>query len=458
MESPVQTADSATEAGSAALASANMPGWKKRVVIFMTGQTISMFGSFLVQYAILWHLTLTTKSGLVLALAVIFGFVPQAIVSIFAGVWADRVNRRLMIIVSDSTIALSTLGLALLMLSGVDDLWLIFLVMAVRSIGAGVQMPAVSAMIPQIVPSDKLMQINGINSTIQSIMGLVAPVVAAAVYASFSIVSIFFVDVFTAIIGVGMLALIKVPSLDRVKSDEKPSYFADLKDGLNYIFTHDLVRWVMVVFAVVFLLAVAPSNLSPLFIARNFGTEVWKLTVAEVTFSLGMALGGALLALFAKKVNRIAMIIGVSIFFGFVTIGMGLSTNLIVFCILFFVIGVAVPSFYTSAMTMLQETVEPERQGRVFGFVGIVIALAMPVGMAVLGPLADVIPIETLFIICGIAMVVAASAAALLPAGKRAIAAAHAGVGQSLDDQNAVVEADATSASSSQTPKDQPND
>ena len=436
----------------------NSLGWKKRVAIFMTGQTISMFGSFLVQYAILWHLTLTTKSGLVLALAVIFGFVPQAIVSIFAGVWADRVNRRLMIIVSDSAIALSTLGLALLMLSGVDDLWLIFLVMAVRSIGAGVQMPAVSAMIPQIVPSDKLMQINGINSTIQSIMGLVAPVVAAAVYASFSIVSIFFVDVFTAIVGVGMLALIKVPSLDRVKSDEKPSYFADLKDGLNYIFTHDLVRWVMVVFAVVFLLAVAPSNLSPLFIARNFGTEVWKLTVAEVTFSLGMALGGALLALFAKKVNRIAMIIGVSIFFGFVTIGMGLSTNLIVFCILFFVIGVAVPSFYTSAMTMLQETVEPERQGRVFGFVGIVIALAMPVGMAVLGPLADVIAIETLFIICGIAMVVAASAAALLPAGKRAIAAAHAGVGQSLDDQNAVVEAGATSASSSQTPKDQPND
>ena len=146
-----------------------MPGWKKRVAIFMIGQTISMFGSFLVQYAIMWHLTLTTKSGLVLALAVIFGFVPQAIVSIFAGVWADRVNRRLMIIFSDSAIALSTLGLALLMLSGVDDLWLIFLVMAVRSVGAGVQMPAVSAMIPQIVPSDKLMRINGINSTIQSV-------------------------------------------------------------------------------------------------------------------------------------------------------------------------------------------------------------------------------------------------------------------------------------------------
>lgn len=420
-----------------------MSGWKKRVTIFLAGQTISMFGSFLVQYAILWHLTLTTKSGGVLALAVIFGFVPQAIVSIFAGVWADRVNRRLMIIVSDSVIALSTLGLALLMLSGIDDLWLIFLVMAVRSVGAGVQMPAVSALLPQIVPASQLMRINGINSTIQSAMGLVAPVAAAAVYASYSIVAIFFVDVVTAVIGVGMLTLIAVPSLARVLSDEKPSYFADLKDGLNYIFTHDLVRWVMIVFGVVFLLAVAPSNLSPLFIARNFGDEVWKLTVAEVTFSIGMAIGGALLALFANKVNRIAMIIGVSIFFGIITIGMGLSTNLIVFCILFFVIGVAVPSFYTSAMTMLQETVEPERQGRVFGFVGIVIALAMPVGMAVLGPLADIIPIETLFIYSGIAMVVAASAAVLLPGGRRAIAAARASTGV---------------ASASQTPAVQPND
>jgi len=440
---PQMSKDSAAEQITDAQASESMPGWKKRVAIFLTGQTISMFGSFLVQYAILWHLTLTTKSGGVLALAVIFGFVPQAIVSIFAGVWADRVNRRLMIIVSDSVIALSTLGLALLMLSGIDDLWLIFLVMAVRSVGAGVQMPAVSALLPQIVPTDQLMRINGINSTIQSALGLVAPVAAAAVYASYSIVAIFFVDVVTAVIGVGMLTLIAVPSLSRVLSDEKPSYLADLRDGLNYIFTHDLVRWVMIVFGVVFLLAVAPSNLSPLFIARNFGDEVWKLTVAEVTFSIGMAIGGALLALFANKVNRIAMIIGVSIFFGVITIGMGLSTNLIVFCVLFFIIGVAVPSFYTSAMTMLQETVEPERQGRVFGFVGIVIALAMPVGMAVLGPLADIIPIETLFIYSGIAMVVAASAAVLLPGGRRAIAAARASTGVS---------------SASQTPAVPPND
>ena len=442
MESQVNTANAG------AMSSENMPGWKKRVAIFMTGQTVSMFGSFLVQYAIMWHLTLTTKSGLVLALAAVFGFLPQAIVSIFAGVWADRVNRRAMIIVSDSVIALATLGLALLMLSGVSDLWLIFLVMAVRSVGAGVQMPAVSALLPQIVPTDKLRSINGINSSIQSALGLLAPVAAAAVYANMSIVPIFFIDVVTAVIGIGMLTLIAVPTLDRAASADKPSYFADLKDGISYIFTHDLVRWVMGIFAIVFLLTVAPSNLSPLMIARNFGTEVWKLTVLEVSFSVGMALGGALIAVFAKKVNRISMIIGTSMFFGVLAVALGFTTNLILYYVLFFIIGVAVPSFYTSAMTLLQETVEPERQGRVFGFVGIVISVAMPLGMAVLGPLADVFRVESLLIVTGGAMVVIAAAAILLPSGRKAIAAAHASTGQALGE----------AAATSQTPAGQPND
>jgi DHA3 family macrolide efflux protein-like MFS transporter len=416
-----------------------MPGWARRVGLFLTAQTISVFGSFLVQYAIMWHLTLTTKSGGVLALAAIFGFLPQAIVSIFAGVWADRVNRKIMIIAADASIAAATLGLALLMLSGVKDLWLIFLVMAVRSVGAGVQMPAVSAVIPQLVPADKLMRINGVNSSIQSVTGLLAPVAAAAVYANMSIVPIFFIDVVTAIIGISIFSFIRVPSLNRVHAADKPSYFADLKDGMNYIFTHDLVRWVMGIFAVVFVLAVAPSNLSPLFIARNFGSEVWKLTVAEVLFSIGMALGGLALATFASKANKISLIIATSISFGFLSIAMGLSPNLIVFYALFFVIGLIVPSFFTSAMTTLQETVEPERQGRVFGFVGIVISVAMPLGMSVLGPLADVFPVENLLVASGIAMIIAVGLAVSLPAGRRAVAAARA-----------------STKASSQTPADQP--
>ena len=410
-------------------ASELMPGWKRRVTVFLVGQTITTFGSFLVQYAIMWHLTLTTKSGLVLALAAVFGFLPQAIVSIFAGVWADRVNRKMMIIVSDSVIALATLVLAVLMLSGVEDLWLIFLIMAVRSIGAGVQMPAISALVPQIVPTDKLLTVNGINSSISSSLQLLAPVAAAAVYSTMSLSAILFIDVVTAVTGLSLLATVAVPTLARVASEDKPSYFADLKEGMAYIFSNQLVRWVMAIFAIIFLLIVAPSNLSPLMIARTFGGEVWMLTVLELSFGVGMLIGGALIAVFAKKIDRIGMIIGSSILFGILATAMGFTTNLILFFALFFVVGIAVPAFSTSAMTLLQETVEPERQGRVFGFLGIVMAVAMPLGMSILGPLADVVSVEILLIATGIATVVIAVVAVLLPAGRRAIAAAHASTG-----------------------------
>ena len=424
-----QSVGSDVSAQASSLPSEQLPGWKKKVAVFLVGQTITTFGSLLVQYALLWHLTLTTKSGVVLAFAAIFGFLPQAIVSIFAGVWADRVNRKVMIMVSDASIALATLMLAMLMLSGVDDLWLIFLVMAVRSVGAGFQTPAISALLPQIVPIDKLMRINGINSSVQSSLLLVAPVAAAAVYANFSIVGILFVDVVTAIIGISFLATVAVPTLARAASKDKPSYFADLKDGMRYIFSHDLVLWVMVVFGIVFLMVVAPSNLSPLMLVRNFGTEVWMLTVLEMSFGVGMVLGGALMAVLGPRLNRIWTIIGTSVAFGVLAVVMGFTTNLIFFFSLFFIIGLTVPAFSTSAMTLLQETVEPERQGRVFGFVGIVMSVAMPLGMAILGPLADVVSVEILLITTGAATVVIAVVAALLPSGRRAMAAAHASTG-----------------------------
>jgi DHA3 family macrolide efflux protein-like MFS transporter len=409
--------------------SESMPGWKKKVTVFLVGQTVTTFGSLLVQYALLWHLTLTTKSGVVLALAAVFGFLPQAVVSIFAGVWADRVNRKLMIILSDSTIALATLGLAFFMLSGVDDLWLVFLVMAVRSVGAGIQMPAISALIPQIVPTDKLMRVNGINSSVQSSLLIIGPVAAAGIYSTVSLAAILFVDFVTAVIGLSLLATIAVPTLSRAASNDKPSYFTDLKEGLNYIFSHDLVRWVMVIYSIVFLLVVAPSNLSPLMLVRTFGGDVWLLTVLELSFGIGMVAGGALMAIFASKMDRLGMMVGTSILFGVLAVVMGFTTNLILFYSLFFLIGLAVPAFSTSSMTLLQETVEPERQGRVFGFVGIVMAVAMPIGMAVLGPLADIVSVEILLIATGAITVLIAVVAVLLPAGKRAIAAAHASTG-----------------------------
>jgi len=399
--------------------------WRKQVTIFLSGQTISLFGSMLVQYAVMWHLTLETKSGAVMAMYAVFGFLPQAVISVFGGVWADRLDRKKLIIGADATIAVVTLALAMFMAAGATDLWLIFAAIAIRSAGAGIQMPAVAALLPQIVPTDKLMRVNGIHGTIQSAMMLVAPAAAAAVYANMSIVAVFYIDVVTAVIGIGLLLLVTVPRLVRSEA-VKVGYFDDLVGGVKYVVTHTFVRWVLALYAVVFVLIVAPSFLTPLMIVRTFGDEVWKLTANELAFSIGMVLGGAAVAAWAGTWNRVRMILGSTLVFGGLSIGLGLSTNIWVFFTFMLLLGLSVPAFSTPSFTVLQETVEPEIQGRVFGFVGIVMALSMPFGMAVFGPLADRFSVESLLIWAGVALLVVVALALVLPGGRRAMRAANA--------------------------------
>lgn len=375
------------------------PYWVRHVTLFLTGQTISLFGSSLVQYAVLWYLTLTTQSGVVLMLATVAGFLPQALVSVFGGVWADRHNRKLLIMGADAVIALTTLVLAILWVRGVQDLWLVYLTLAIRSVGSGIQTPAVSALLPQIVPEQHLMRVNGINTSIQSGSMLLAPAVAAWLYASFDLASVLMVDVVTAAIGIGFVLLVPVPAI--VRKAEELGYLDDLRAGLSYVRGHVLVRRVLVLFAIIFVLVVPPSYLSPLMVVRSFGDEVWMLTALEIAFSVGMILGGGLLAWWGGLRDRVTMLVGASIGFGVLSVGMGLSPTLWVFLGFMFLAGVCLPFFWTTSTTLLQETVENEFQGRVFGLLGIVMALAMPIGMMVFGPLADAVSVQVLLIVSG---------------------------------------------------------
>jgi len=398
--------------------------WRRNVGLFLGGQTISLFGSMIVQYAVMWYVTFETKSGFAVALYALAAFLPQGIVSIFGGTLADRMNRRVLVMISDGTIAAVTLVLALLMLNGITDLWIILLAVGVRSIGAGVQTPAVQAMIPQIAPPDQLMRVNGVFQTIQSAMALLAPAAAGAVFGIFGIVPVFFIDVVTAAIGILLLAFVAVPTLASI-AEKTSSYREDLVEGLRYIGNHRVVRWLLVVFAIIFLLTVAPSFITPLMVARTFGTEVWMVTVLEVAFSVGMILGGILVSTVLAKISRMGLIVFASFGFAVFTIALGLSPNLWVFYGFMFAFGLLVPLFSAPFMTLVQETVEPGMHGRVFSYVGIVMALATPIGMTIFGPLADVVSVQLLLVAGGVATIVVIGVAVLLPSGRAAIAAAR---------------------------------
>jgi len=402
-----------------------MPGWKRHIALFLGGQTVSLLGSMLVMYAVMWHLTITTQSGAVLMWSIVFGMLPQAVVSIFGGVWADRHHRKLLAMGADTAIALATLVLAVLMLSGVDDLWVVYAALAVRSFFAGIQQPAVNAMIPQIVPTRVLMQVNGVNQSIQSGMMLLGPALAAVLYANLDLVAVFLVDVVTALIGVGLLFLVPVPRLPR-RHDEVAAggYFTDLVEGVRYIGAHAPVRWVVALMATAMVLLGAPSYLSPLVVTREFGTEVWKLTVNEIFWSVGMLLGGLTLATLGGKITRrLPLMVASLAASGVLVIALGLAGNLWLFFALGLLIGIAFAPMHTTTMTILQETVEPEMLGRVFGFVGIVMTVSMPISMVVFGPLADQVSVRVLLVVAGLLLLGVLSAVAALPSARRSLSA-----------------------------------
>jgi len=426
MSDPAAQADmSGVPAMSAADQAVVAARWKRNATLFLSGQTVSLFGSMLVQYAVMWYVTFETRSGLAIALYAVCAFLPQGIVSIFGGTLADRMNRRVLVIVSDSSIAVVTLALALLMMNGVTDLWIILLAVAVRSVGAGFQTPAVQAMIPQIVPPEQLLRVNGIFGTIQSAMALLAPAAAGAIFAAYGLVPLFFVDAITAAIGIAFLAAVAVPTLASI-ADKTSSYREDLVEGMRYIGGNPVVRWLLVVFAIIFLLTVAPSFITPLLVARTYGTEVWMVTVLEIAFSVGMLGGGALVSTVFAKSDRMTLILVSCFGFAIFTAGLGLSPNLWVFYGFMFAIGLFVPLFSAPFMTLVQETVAPEMHGRVFSYVGIVMALATPIGAVAFGPLADVFTVQELLVAAGIITVVVISVAVALPSGRAAIRLARA--------------------------------
>jgi DHA3 family macrolide efflux protein-like MFS transporter len=376
--------------------------WKKNTSRFLFCQAVSLFGSSLVQYAIMWYITLNTKSGEMMMISILCGFLPTLFLSFFAGVWADRYNRKHLIVISDAGIAIATLVLAVIFVLGYRDIWLLFLVSAVRALGTGVQIPAVGAFLPQIVPEDKLTRINGINNSLQSAITLVSPMISGVLMSVSPIEVIFFIDVSTAAIAIAaMLWLVRVPPHEKALQKQETGYFRDFVSGFLYISKHPFI-WQFFIFSAVFFFLVTPAAfLTPLQVARSFGDEVWRLTAIEIAFSGGMMLGGLLMASWGGFKNRTYSMALAAFSIGICTIALGAVPVFWLYLFFMVLTGLAIPLFSTPAMVMLQERVEENFMGRVFGIYGMISSALMPLGMLLFGPLSDVITIEWQLLITG---------------------------------------------------------
>lgn len=381
--------------------------YKRNAGLFLFSQVVSMFGSSLVQYALMWHITLKTQSGLMMTLFIISGFLPNFLLSPFAGVWADRYNRKRLIVIADGSIALATLVLAIVYMSGNESIAFIFLVAAIRAIGSSIHGPAVNAVIPQLVPEDKLTRINGINGSLQSAVMLASPMISAALIELVNLSSILFIDVVTAFIGISILLLfVLVPDHDKVNRVVTTKYLDDMKAGYRYIKGHAyLVEFFL--FSIFFFFLISPmAFLTPLQTVRSYGEEVWRLSALEITFSIGMMIGGGIMATWGGFRNKTKTMVLSIVLIAVGTFMMGLKPHFYWYLSLMALMGMTLPIYSTPAMVILQSKVEEAYMGRVFSVMAMIQTSMMPLGMIVFGPMADYIAIEFILILTGVLMAV----------------------------------------------------
>lgn len=377
---------------------------RKKVILFLISQSITLFGSTLVQMAVVWYATLLTSSGLWVAAFSLCSYLPQFLVSFWGGVWADRFPGKWLIVGSDAAIAAVTLAMAAAIPHIQDQTVLLFLLLlmsAVRSLGAGIQTPAVHVVLPRLVPEEQLMRANGINAALQSLVQFAAPAAAGAVLVSFSLRSTLLIDVLTAALGIGLLCLVPLP-FQRFP-EKKTSAFQELKSGISYAVSHRDVSILLLIYGGFVFFCVPAGYLSGLFVSRVYGESYGYLTAVELAGFAGMTAGGLLAAYREQKKTR-TLRNNLTVF-GTMAILMAVSSRFVPYLILMAAYGVALTGVQTALTTLLQEKTEAFMQGRIFGLFSSMYSGFLPLGMAVFGPLADHIPLRILMILSGAALI-----------------------------------------------------
>lgn len=380
------------------------PLLNKSILLFLISQNLSLFGSSVVGYAIIWYITLKTSSGVYLMFATLAQMVPYLLISLSGGVWADRYNRKMLIMLSDSFIALATLALALLYGLGYGTISALIAVNVVRSLGNGVQTPAVNAIIPQLVPAEHLVRIQGINQSISSALLLVSPAVGGLMLATFDLYWTFYLDVISAAFAVLVFSFIKVP--ERKEVTTTTSMIQDIKVGMRYTFANPLLRNLLICYAIAFFLMTPAAILSPLMIARSFGEEVWRLTANELFWTGGSLLGGLIVSLKGEFSNKVRAIAGSLVAFGISFALLGVAPTFVLYLIFITLGGLFVPVINSAEIVLIQEITDEDKMGRVFSIVQLLGGGTIPLGILLFGPLSDHVSVETLLVISGVLLAV----------------------------------------------------
>jgi DHA3 family macrolide efflux protein-like MFS transporter len=377
--------------------------WAPRFFTLWTGQALSLLGSQLVQFAIIWYLTQTTNSATTLAIASLMGLLPQVILSPFIGTWVDRGNRRLIMIFADATVALATLVLVILFALHVAQIWHIYALLFVRAVAGGFHQSAFGASVVLLVPKEQLSRVQGFNQALNGGLNIISAPLGAFLYAAMPMQAILSIDVLTAIVAITIVTLTRIPQLQRDEA-VKATFFQDLVAGFRYIIAwRGLVIVLLMVMVINFFYSAAES-LTPILISKHFQGDAKNLGIWQSMFATGVLLGGILLGTWGGFKKRVITAQLGLIVLGLSTAVIGFTSSKLFWLALGInaISGLILPMVNGSFGAILQSVIAPEMQGRVFAFIMSAASLVSPVGLMIAGPFADAFGVPLWFRVAGL--------------------------------------------------------
>lgn len=415
--------------------------WLAVIATIWIGQAVSMITSYAAGYAVVWYITETTGSALMLSAAAICAYLPQGLLSPFGGVIADKHNRKTVMIVADLGVGLVSLGLGVAILLGQVSFALLMILVVVRSIGQAFHGPAMMAAMPLLVPEKHLLRINTLDQLLMSVASIGAPAFGIFLYTTLGFHTVMFLDFFGALAAVAGLALAKIPTVID-KTAENQHVLANLRDGWRALSAN---RGLVILIAgvTVGMVAFAPLGaIFPLMTFDHFGGDGYAASLVEAAFGIGMVCGSIVLMAWGGG-KRLALLIGVAaLIVGATTMACGfLAPSMFwAFVALCAVMAIACAWFNGPLITLIQRNVAEEKTGRALGLSMAAMGLASPIGIALGGMLAESIGVAPFFVVDG-AICLVLGLVVYLPKSVRALDHAPAVQPETAGGQTAEAEA-----------------
>jgi DHA3 family macrolide efflux protein-like MFS transporter len=358
--------------------------WTRPYFTIWSGQAVSLLGSQLVQFALIWWLTKTTGSATVLAVASLVGLLPQVILGPVIGAFVDRWNRRVTMIVADTIIASATIVLAVLFALGSVDIWQVYLLMFIRSLAGGFHWPAMQASTSLMVPEEHLSRVQGLNQMLQGGLNIISAPFGALLIEFLPMQGVLAVDVSTAALAIATLFFISIPQPARLTQTEgvatKTSVWQDFRAGLRYVWSWPSLLLVLFMATAINFLLTPAFSLLPILVTKHFGGQAFQFAWIESIGGIGIILGGLLLSAwggFRRRIYTTLMgLVGMGI--GSLALGLLPSWAYILGLVAMFLVGFFQPITNGPLFAALQSTVAPEMQGRVFTLIGSASAAMSP--------------------------------------------------------------------------------